>query len=290
MLIREANNSDCDAIFNWRNNLQSQKMFFENKNVSYEEHVEWFAQSLKNTSRVLYIGEINRERIGVCRFDYDKENLSAEVSTNMNPSFRDQGLGKLFLISAIDKYDLEHETVLKARIKTENEASKKIFEYAGFSVYRKNRKEIRVERPLNKISFKKVNSKDIDVLYELLTKREHPISHNSMPSLSEHKKFVLSQPYEAWYLINDYDSAIGTFYIKSDNSIGLNVSSPTVAIVRNLITFIDHNFSPKKEIPSKVPPYFFINAAKSNIRLKTILDKLGQLPIQTSYKLITKKI
>ena len=289
MLIRKANDSDCKAIFDWRNNPSNQKMFFNNVYVSYEEHVEWFKQSLKNSSRILYVGEINEERVGVCRFDYSKENLSAEVSINMNPNFRDKGIGKLFLINAIDSYESGNETILTARIKIENEASKKIFEYAGFSAYSTDEKAIKVQRRLSQITFKEVTSNDVDVLYELLTKREDPISHNSMPTYAKHKKFVLSQPYESWFLINDHDFPIGSFYIKNDNSVGINISSPTESIVRNLVNFLENSFSPKAAIPSKVPSYFFINVAKSNNRLTTILEKMGHIPIQVSYKLITKR-
>jgi len=289
MLIREANDSDCKAIFDWRNNPSNQKMFFNNVNVSYEEHVEWFKQSLKKSSRVLYVGEINEERVGVCRFDYSKKHLSAEVSININPNFRDKGIGKIFLINAIDSYEAGNETILTARIKIGNEASKKIFEYAGFSEYSTDKIAITVQRRLSQITFKEVTSNDVDALYEVLTKREYSISHNLMPAYAKHKKFVLSQPYENWFLINDHDSPIGAFYIKNDNSIGINISSPTEAIVRNLVKFIENSFSPKAEVPSKVPPYFFINVAKSNNRLTAILEKMGLIPIQVSYKLSTKR-
>lgn len=290
MLIRKANQSDCKAIFDWRNDPHSREMSFDNREISYNDHVNWFEQSINNPLRELYIGQLEQEKIGVCRFDYNEETLSAEVSVNMNPRMRNKGLGKDFLVAAISLYESAKETVLSARIKTENEASKRMFTHAGFTVARENETDIVVTRPISRISFKKINDHDVDILYELLMHREHSISHMAMPSYESHKDFILSNPYAHWFLVKNCDAVIGAFYIQNDNAIGINIAAPTELIVKKIIAFIEENFVPRAAIASKVPPYFFINVAKSHRLLAGILKQIGCTTIQESFRINDKDI
>lgn len=283
MLIRKANKGDCKEIFRWRNDPESRDMSIDSEHVNYEDHYEWFLKSLSNPDRELYIGEIERERIGICRFDFNSESLTTKVSININPASRGKGFGKSLLVYAIDEYELEKQTVMIAQIKKHNIASVKIFEYAGF-VLSDDGELFRGERCLSKASFRQVTPDDIDLLYDLLNTRTYSISHESMPSHSNHKKFVDSNPYEHWYIIYDHSDAIGSFYIQEDNSIGLNLSKLSVGIISNLAEFIEKEFSPNEPIASKVPPYFFINVPQSNKRLSRILERSGHKPIQISHK------
>jgi len=76
------------------------------------------------------------------------------------------------------------------------------------------------------------------VLYDLLLERppEANISHQEMPTMFEHMKFVRSQPYKAWYLIQEwpptYEDAVfrgerpewvGAVYLTKQNEIGVFV-------------------------------------------------------------------
>jgi len=66
-------------------------------------------------------------------------------------------------------------------------------------------------------------------LYELLAERtpEQSISHKSMPTPEEHRLFVLSRPYKAWYLIRDRGTAgmhtVGCCYLSKQNEIGISI-------------------------------------------------------------------
>ena len=51
--------------------------------------------------------------------------------------------------------------------------------------------------------------------------QENSISHEVMPDFEEHKNFVKSNPYRAWYLIYFKEEAVGSFYLSNDNSIEL---------------------------------------------------------------------
>ena len=65
----------------------------------------------------------------------------------------------------------------------------------------------------------------IDALYQLLKERPPVanISHREMPTWEEHKRFVGSHPYEAWYLIADRDDVVGTVYLTRADEIGISI-------------------------------------------------------------------
>lgn len=75
------------------------------------------------------------------------------------------------------------------------------------------------------IRLKLVTKTDIDFLYELLSKRDkiENISHKKMPTFSKHKKFVLSNPYQKWYIVILEKQKIGSVYLSQINEIGLHL-------------------------------------------------------------------
>ena len=289
MNIREADESDCIFIFNWRNDFDTKKMSFNNSKISYNEHCAWFKDSLNNPLKLIYIGEKEDNRIGVCRFDLDKNNLIAEVSININPIFRGKGFGKDLLISSINKFEKENKFLLVAFIKKENLASQTLFEYVGFTSSSYHDGIIKYERPVIKISFRKVTSRDTEILYDLLKSRIHNISHYELPSFSSHKNFVDSYPYRYWYLISENDSVKGSFYIQNDNSIGIDLQNPSFLILKEIVNFINGKHIINNALPSQVPPYFFINVAKSNKEMLDMLEKIGCETIQVSLKINSSK-
>lgn len=80
------------------------------------------------------------------------------------------------------------------------------------------------------------------------------------------------------------EDAIGSFYIKKDNSIGLNLEYQNQKLIKKIILFIKKNYKPLKSIPSEIPPYFYINVSKSNLYLQKMLGKINLNAIQISYK------
>jgi len=125
----------------------------------------------------------------------------------------------------------------------------------------------------------------IELLYSLLKKRTHSISHKRLPTFEEHKNFVEGNPYRCWYIVKDSTETLGSFYIKRDNSIGLNLIKPEVFIVEKILSYIRKNFEPNPEEPSIIPSYYYINVATKNKKLIKILEALGEKKMQVSFKL-----
>ena len=124
----------------------------------------------------------------------------------------------------------------------------------------------------------------IDILYELLKKREFSISHRQIPSYMEHREFVIDNPYRAWVLIKNSEDYIGSLYLKEDNSIGINVQSQNIDLICWCLNYIKENYLPEKSVNTLIPDYFYINVPFENKKLKSNLTKLKSQPIQTSFR------
>ncbi len=283
--IRFAKSEDSLSILNWRNNKLTREMSLNGRATNFDEHSNWFNESLENKARTLYIGELNFEKIGICRFDFNEKDLCSEVSININPEMRSLGLGKRFLFQCIQDYLYLNEHNLSAKIKSKNKASLKIFDDVGFKKYSIINDIVYLKRPLKKITFKKVDENDSEILYKLLIERKFSISHEDLPSRSDHKKFVNSNPYRHWKIVFKNNFPIGSYYIQNNNSIGLNLTIQNKKIVLEILKDIKSNFLPNGEEKSKIPPYFYINVPYGNEDLKNILIDLENIPIQTSFKL-----
>lgn len=136
-----------------------------------------------------------------------------------------------------------------------------------------------------KFELVKGSKNQINILYELLEKRAHKISHFVMPSFKVHQKFIKYHPYRKWFLIKFDKEYVGSLYIKDDNSIGLNLQKNENYLVKSCLKFIKKNFKPKPSIPSMVPEYFFVNVSASNNELIKILKKRSLKQIQISFKI-----
>lgn len=286
MLIRKADETDMIDILSWRNDQHSKNMSFDSSNVSLDDHKIWYQRSLLSETREIFIGEDEGRKIGVCRFDLNLEQENAEVSINLNPSERNKGFSKQLLSLAVQEYILIHKLNIIARIKKENSASKKIFESVGFIRKISNKTDLIYIRPLINLRFEivKLTQYHIEILYDFLNRRIHNISHKTMPSIEAHTKFMESNPYLHWHIAFYGEIPVGSFYIQPDNSIGLNLLEVRNEWVSEILNYVVKNFAPVQPIPSKIPPYFFINIPFNDERMSKVLSELEIQPIQISYK------
>ena len=137
------------------------------------------------------------------------------------------------------------------------------------------------------ISFDNITGSDeqIEVLYNQLKNRKYYVSHKFLPRFQDHITFVKNHPYRYWVMILKDGFPIGTFYIQADNSIGLNITEPSLSLISEVLTYIRENFTPLQEVKSKVPSYFYVNVPYNNEKLAELLVILNAVPIQISYKI-----
>jgi len=288
MKIRKAIIHDCEDLLNWRNDPLTRSMSIEGSEILIEDHNKWFKDSLKSQSRIIYIGELNGEKIGVCRFDIFNNKSYSEISINLNPDFRGQGISFKLLDNAIKEFKSSYSLDIHAKIKRANKASLKIFKKSGFHQKTLFEDEMELVLPENILKYNKITSNDAGDLYELLKAREFSISHANMPTIIEHKEFIENNPYLHWIKVSYLNQLIGTIYILENNSVGINIikefNSPLY--ISQILYFIIGNFEPKQEKKSLIPGYFYINTPSDNLKLIEIYNALSLKEIQISHKLI----
>lgn len=122
-----------EIIWQWRNDLHTQKMFFEGRRISISEHKNWYKNALLDDKVVIYVGEANQYPVGVIRFDQNNSK-QYDVSINVNPDKRGLGIGKVLLVKGIKKLkDLKSDSkIIFASVKNINAYSHSLFQSCGF--------------------------------------------------------------------------------------------------------------------------------------------------------------
>ena len=68
--LRTANQRDSQALLAWRNDAETIQNSISKKAVDSASHDVWFTKILSNSACLLFIGEVQGNRIGMVRFDY----------------------------------------------------------------------------------------------------------------------------------------------------------------------------------------------------------------------------
>ena len=135
--IRKANLGDIDTYFNWANEEGVRKLSFNSEKILYSEHQIWYNKSLLDNDCFMYLFFINTE-IGQVRIQKISSN-DAIINISLDKNYRGKGYGVHMLRMTIELFRKSYPIiVINAYIKTENLASKNIFEKSGF----KFRKEL----------------------------------------------------------------------------------------------------------------------------------------------------
>lgn len=133
-LVQEA---DCELLFLWRNDNETRLNSFSSDEIQLDQHKEWLAKTLNDSQHTMYLAveDVFDLPIGVVFFEKQAETGEVEVSINLDPEKRAQGLGSLVLARALAEYSKTDTVVFRARIKSKNVGSQKIFLKCGFAKY-----------------------------------------------------------------------------------------------------------------------------------------------------------
>jgi RimJ/RimL family protein N-acetyltransferase len=130
--IRLARSDDALEILRWRNDADTRFMSRNGAVIGEEQHKVWFSRALKDSGRILLIGIHLNKKVGMVRFDRNREKLW-ETNIVIAPEFRGRGLARLFLDMALKYFFSEHpEASLLAEIKRCNATSQRLFFSLGF--------------------------------------------------------------------------------------------------------------------------------------------------------------
>jgi RimJ/RimL family protein N-acetyltransferase len=138
IVVREVTVEDRIALWDWRNNSVSRKIFNINPLVTYKHHQLWFDRLIKTEKALLYIGLVETLRVGCVRFDIRAES-EFEVKVYIKPIYCGKGFGTPMLKQSLEllqkacKVDRIYTTIKKV-----NSSSGAIFENVGFRITNKD--------------------------------------------------------------------------------------------------------------------------------------------------------
>ena len=130
----------------------------------------------------------------------------------------------------------------------------------------------------------------VDLTWRLLLERpaEANISHSTMPTMDQHREFVLSTPYAAWYaILNEDEVPVGTVLLTWRNEIGIAILKEyqgkgyAEVAIRQLIK----THTPAEGVPGERAGHFLANVAPTNEASISLFNKLGGRVIQWTYRL-----
>lgn len=132
--IRPVAQGDCRDLWIWRNHGNTRRFSYNHELINYDKHKEWFLKKIKSNKTAIYIAEQeNKEKIGQVRFEIDGDSCCS-VHVCLNPVFLGKKLGAGVIRKATICFLKERSFIrgIKAEILTNNIASKKAFEKAGY--------------------------------------------------------------------------------------------------------------------------------------------------------------
>ncbi len=131
LTIRKAEPKDIDVIYKLANEEEVRKYSFNQRNITSEEHREWFHGKLENENVLFLVAEADNLFIGQTRFDIDNE---AVISISLKSEYRNSGIGAMVLEKAIAclKSVRPDIVMIKAFVKKGNTASRRFFEKSRF--------------------------------------------------------------------------------------------------------------------------------------------------------------
>lgn len=146
--LKQVEEEDCDLLFKWANNKEVRKNSFNNKEISYDEHIKWFKKMILSPNVFMYIMDNGSKPVGQVRIEVI-ENCGT-ISYSIDKEFRGQKLGAL-IIKLIEKKieELYEVDEIIGYVKKDNEPSKKIFKNLGYIEKELNNKMMYYKR-LNK--------------------------------------------------------------------------------------------------------------------------------------------
>lgn len=160
LILKQAKLEDSDLLYKWQSAPGTRKYALNPAVPSYEEHQEWYSNSLIRDGRVIYFAFNGEEQVAYIRLDFI-DNKNAIISIVVKPELKSKGLGTEVLKQCVDIYK---DINIYAQIKEENIASVKAFTKAGFKKVSKEKYMVASKKRFNENILVVVAHPDDEVL------------------------------------------------------------------------------------------------------------------------------
>ena len=135
VILRKAEEKDLLKTFEWADNEEIRKYFFNKNSIDLETHKKWFNTKLNSENCFYYLGLFDNKIFGSIRFDV--EGNSAGISYLVDPLFQNKGLGTILLKNGLNAF-LKGVTAqissVYGEVFCENTASLKVFQKLGYEI------------------------------------------------------------------------------------------------------------------------------------------------------------
>jgi RimJ/RimL family protein N-acetyltransferase len=132
---RNANERDIFLYFRWTNDKLTRQNSFQTEAIEFDIHEKWFLNKIKDSNALLLVFENSAGLpVGQVRIEHTPtENI---IGVSIDAAFRGKGFSTEMLKVACTTFfgKFKDETKILAYIKSENKASIKTFENAGFTL------------------------------------------------------------------------------------------------------------------------------------------------------------
>ena len=132
--FRKAVLDDAELLFSWANDIDVRRNAFQQQEILWNEHMEWFQRKLKDEDCYIYIAYknmtgVSEKSVGQIRLDIEGD--EAEIDYSVCAEMRGFGYGTS-LVSGIQQLADERIRKFTAKVKYSNPASIRVFEKCGF--------------------------------------------------------------------------------------------------------------------------------------------------------------
>jgi RimJ/RimL family protein N-acetyltransferase len=135
IILKEASEQDVLLYFDWVNEKIVRENSFDSRPILLDQHKRWFSNKIKDPNSLMMVAYLNQEAVGQVRFDQTDEGIY-EIGFSVAKNWRGFGLGsemiKIGVADFIKKKPNYHKII--AKVKKENEPSKKVFAKSGFTL------------------------------------------------------------------------------------------------------------------------------------------------------------
>ena len=134
IIIKKASGKDIDDVYNLSNDSLIRQNSFNTDSIDYSNHVNWFDDKINNKNCLFLIARYYDKFLGQVRFDI--EDTEAVISISVDGDSRGKGIGLHLVKEAVRILGDCFRSVkkVKALVKDSNEASKKFFVKANFTI------------------------------------------------------------------------------------------------------------------------------------------------------------
>lgn len=135
--LRRADSNDIDLYFEWLNCPELMRVSGRSKQVSYEDHQQWFMNNLNSSSVLLYILLDSEENI-VGQVSFKRVSEEWSVGFHVLPAFRSKGWGYYLIESGLRALHL-HDPMARnvhAFVRLGNESSERVLIGSNFRMAR----------------------------------------------------------------------------------------------------------------------------------------------------------